>query len=140
MRDERGMRIRLSPATLKTGSFQMIVLRGICVFLPHGAGGGGGKWEIAAIFSPAPPSVFRPFDSVITSDSLPPLHQPYFLLTSPPLISRSLQAASECAHTYTHASARTRTYAHTHTYLYLLSAYVPDCNPGPLRDGSKQEQ
>lgn len=81
------------------------------------------------IFSPAPPLSVRPFDSLITFDSPPPLHQPYFLLTSPSDLSLFTDGLKGRMHsrTYTH------THTHTHVYLYLLSAYVPDCNPAPQR-------
>lgn len=86
--------------------------------------------EMTPIFSPAPPSIFRPFDSVITSDSLPPLHQPYFLLTSPPLISHSLQTASECTHTHTGK--------HVHVRMHPHVSVSPLCICARLQSGAPQ--
>lgn len=83
--------------------------------------------EMTPIFSPAPPLFVRPFDSLITFDSPPPLHQSYFLLTSP----SDLSLFAGCLKVHTHSHTYTPTHTHTHVYLYLLSAYVPDCNPAP---------
>lgn len=123
-RNEWRLRIWLWPATLKIEKFVYIWSTVQEVEEKNG------KWlEITPIFSPTPPIFARLFDSP------PPLHQSYFLLTSP----SDLSLFTGCLKVHTHTLSHV--YTHTHMHLYACGCmHMCQTAIRPLRDGSKQKE